>query len=129
MPAVTPPCANCACDLTQFIEQITNNNTTNTTKIENQLKFGFDRIFDATVKLPDIAAGIAIIQTNIRFLSDIRADLNFVRNTTQQIGDGQSGIRREIFDGVIGSLTEANRQITTIAGFTSLVLSLEFCPS
>src|SRR3954466_15826571 len=38
------PCGNCPCDLTQLIAQITNNNTTNTTTIENQLKFGFDKL-------------------------------------------------------------------------------------
>ena len=77
------PCGSCPCNLAELIEQITINNTTNTTKIENQLKFGFDKLFDATVKLPDIIAGLAIFQTNIKLLSDIRAELQFVRNTTK----------------------------------------------
>jgi len=115
---VVQPCGNCPCDLTQLIEQITINNNANTAKIENSLKLGFDSLLKGTVKLPDIAAGIAIIQTNIKFLSDISADLQIVRNTSKQISDDQSRLVARLGE-VIQSLTAAQGQLTAIAGFTT----------
>lgn len=117
-PPVTQSCANCPCDLTQLIEQITINDTTNTTKLENSLKVGFDKLFDATVKLPDIIAGLAILQTNIKLLSDISADLQLVRSSTTQISDDQSKVITRLGE-VIQSLTAANGQLTAIGGFTA----------
>ncbi|MEA2879778.1 MAG: hypothetical protein QOF14_4974 [Hyphomicrobiales bacterium] len=109
------PCGSCACDITQLVEQITISNTTNTAKIENALSLGFESLLKGTVKLPDIAAGIAIIQSNVTLLADIRNDLQFVR---KQLGDDQSGMVARL-DGVIRSLAAAHVQLTAIAESTS----------